>query len=427
MSKGTYLILEPVNHVNAVLKRVHAAGYKVIVLSSFPKLLPSHYGDVSEYVYKWIQIKSWSQIDENLDLINQEVDISELKGSYTGVEGALLFDSMIRQLAGLPNNPHAVIESVINKETCRKILREKKLSHIKTFQLDKREFPAENDFPVYFKPNKGGGSLHVQKCSTNDELKLAYNVWQSTTSFHLAPFVNEYLSTQNQALAETEAKGKLVSVEGYTIHGKWHPIGINARIISVHNPAVELGFVFPVKSSIEEKIYRYIADIHQSLGINWGPTHTEIMIDGDELEFIELNLRFAGYDCFEIINQASDTDLGDLLTNLGAGISCHFETKFDAVSIARYYLPPFDRSTYNQVSIPEHPNIKLRYVTWNPQKSYSVPPSPCDFVACLVVKSHTLDESIRLINELDNAVVVDGQSIGQDKYNIKDWDNFYRG
>jgi len=122
MSKGIYLILEPVNHVNAVIKKVNELGYNIIVLSSFPTPSPSQYGYVDECIQSWIQIESWTQINHNLELLKQSLNIEHIKGTYTAVEGVLLFDSIVRKEIGLPRNEEDIIHNILNKHLCRKHL-----------------------------------------------------------------------------------------------------------------------------------------------------------------------------------------------------------------------------------------------------------------------------------------------------------------
>jgi len=263
----------------------------------------------------------------------------------------------------------------------------------------------------------------VKKCHDIEELNLAYREWKKTDSFHNCSFVNDYMKTESNALAETEARGKLVSVEGYTINGKWSPIGINGRILATNNPAVELALIFPFNTRLESKIYQYIADIHQVLGVQWGPTHTEIMIDGNDLEFIELNLRFAGYDTYELINKTCTSDIGELLVNLGAGKSFKFDNTCNSVALARYYQPPFNKNIYEDVSLPKHPSVIMSYTIWNPDKTYLNPPLPCDYIAGILVKADTVENIVNVINDIDKKVIVDGQSIENDKYNVKNLDN----
>lgn len=419
--QGYFLIIEPVNHVYAVINAVRDAGYNVIIASTYPTKSHNYYGNIANSVSEYFSVHSWNDVEENADRFLDTFQNYQIVGTYCAIEGGLVFESMIRAYYGLMRNSRHVINLVLDKYTNRKCLHACGLTKIKTFALSHGERPDAIDYPVYVKPNHGGGSLGVKRCTTPETLNQAINAWNQQDKIHEASFVQDYISSSTTLIAETEANGRLISIEGYCHEGKWYPIGVTGRLLPEKNSAVELGLIFPIQLNIEETLFDYVSRIHTSLGIYWGPTHTELMLLADgSAELIEVNLRFAGFDAFSIIEKTATFDLGNLLVNIGLGLKPEFTRTFDGIAMTRGYQPPFDQTSYHTVDLSEHPALYGQYYLWHKEKVYSTPPKECDYLGANLLYAFSLHELVKALIEVDEKVRIDGQPIDNDIYNKKD-------
>ena len=103
-------------------------------------------------------------------------------------------------------------------------------------------------------------------------------------------------SRSGKALAEEFMEGPEVSVEAYSVHGEPHIITITDKLVTELPFFVELGHTEPSRLTVEQQddIQRVAEAAIRAIGMNDGPTHTEIKITAAGARLVEIAARLGG-------------------------------------------------------------------------------------------------------------------------------------
>jgi biotin carboxylase len=140
-------------------------------------------------------------------------------------------------------------------------------------------------YPCILKPVDNAGSRGVILVNHRDELETAYT-YSKKESRSGVVIIEEYL------------KGHEVSVETMTEQGETHVLAITDKLTTGAPHFVEMGHSQPtiLPLDVQERVERLAVDAVDSLGINIGPAHVEIMVTENGPKVIELGARLGG-DC----------------------------------------------------------------------------------------------------------------------------------
>lgn len=133
------------------------------------------------------------------------------------------------------------------------------------------------------------------------------------SSFDLEP-IEQLVDTgglQFPLLLEEYIEGKEYSVEGFTQKGEHHVLAITEKF-KAKDSFIETGHLVPalLDKCLSDKITIYIKQSLTALGITSGPTHSEIIINGDDIFMVETHTRVGG-------------DLIPMLVELALGIDIY--------------------------------------------------------------------------------------------------------
>ncbi len=412
----TILFLEPKGTIFEVIQAAKKRGFKVVALTSAPSLIQQatpFYQNAIELIDETIRIENWSTHEKILEVVDEINLSSPIEGTYCGVDPASVLNAMIREKYDLPTTPPQIIESIINKFTLRNKLRELGLSNLKTVQgtIADRWNDWEFGGSAYFKPVKGSASACVQKCTNFDELKLAREAWQDFIN-NGDSVLHKYLNSLNEYYLEEAFNGKLMSVEGYTLAGTFHCIGLTSRILFSQNSVVELGGCFPYPHPLEDQIVDLVRQAHEQLGITDGATHTEIIVNEvGNIEIIDLNPRFVGADVLQSINFAYGIEIQELLLALALGDIPKLVKNCRNYSCLQYILPP---STDKLLSLEFPVGSEIKFCTnlipiGTEIKSTT---EELDVIGCFLTVMPTFEQAIKRSQERREEVLINGSLKG---------------
>lgn len=139
------------------------------------------------------------------------------------------------------------------------------------------------DGPFMVKPADSSGSRGILKVEDRSNLDSAYNY---TKQF-----------THNGIVVVEECMiGPEVSVETLAVDGEVHVIQITDKMTTGAPHFVEMGHTQPTRLGCAEEIKRVAIAANKAVGIENGPSHTEIIVTKDGPKIVEIGARLGG-DC----------------------------------------------------------------------------------------------------------------------------------
>ena len=167
-----------------------------------------------------------------------------------------------------------------------------------------RTFAARHGYPVVVKPVGGLASFGVSIVRGPHELEPAYER-AATASEHgwIRPL---------GVLAEGFLQGPEYSVEALSEASEHVVLGITAKYT---DPAtrVEVGHVLPapLHSAVRERIEDLVVGVLDALGVEFGATHTEVVLTAAGPRVVETHVRMGGDEIWELVHGATGVDLLD--------------------------------------------------------------------------------------------------------------------
>lgn len=214
---------------------------------------------------------------------------------------------------GLPWHSISTIQSVYDKAVMRRRLRKAGLSSLRTIPMrDAAELAAlssRSAAPLIVKPRSGSGSAGI--C-------LVRSARDAEEAFASATGTGRYGG--RAVVAETLAVGEELSIETFS-HGGAHSVAAITKKIVARESKAELGHVVPAVASpqLTAQIHEFIPRCLDTLGITFGPTHTEVMASAAGIEVIETHTRCGGGHITDLVHEATGVDLIDLTARQALG------------------------------------------------------------------------------------------------------------
>jgi biotin carboxylase len=197
--------------------------------------------------------------------------------------------AVIAEALGLSAHSPATVSLVHDKEAMRNRLREAGVDATASTRAadlgELRAFVAEHGLPCVVKPVSSSGSAGVTKVTHDSELAEAFDRAGGS-----------YLGLRNTGvLVEEFLDGPQYSVEAFSELGEHEMVTIT-RKYSDPDTFVELGHVSPapLAPEVREQVHTYVAGVLDALGIEFGPTHTEVVLGARGPRLIETHVRMGG-------------------------------------------------------------------------------------------------------------------------------------
>lgn len=184
-------------------------------------------------------------------------------------------------------------------------------------------------FPVVIKPSDNAGSRGVSMIENSDGIEMAFN--------HA---INN--SREGDVIIEEFMDGTECTIEGMTHQGKTEILAISQKkkVDGSYRVATDLTYPpdFPLEtiSEIEKVIKSAIA----VMGINMGPTHSEVIVTQDGPKIVEVAARGGGFGVFsKIISLACGVDAVTETIKMSLGLTPDIKPKFHRGVTLRFFAP----------------------------------------------------------------------------------------
>ncbi len=221
-----------------------------------------------------------------------------------GTEHALLPTAIVGEALGVRVNPVAAVTRAQDKAAMRRRLAERGLEtmahRVCTDPEEVRELLATCPGGVLLKPADGNGGRGIALVRHADDIPGAWA--------HTAPE-----SREGGVLAEEFLTGLETSVETMSAAGEHRALMVPAKHTSGPPHFVEVSHQMPgehppniVKAATDAAFAALDA-----IGYMWGPTNTEVMIDGDRATVVEINPRWGGARYWEMLELVAGVDMAE--------------------------------------------------------------------------------------------------------------------
>ena len=147
-------------------------------------------------------------------------------------------------------------------------------------------------------------------------------------------------SRSGDVVVEEYMVGPEVSVETLTVNGKCHVIQITDKLTTGAPHFVEMGHSQPTRLSeeISERISQVAIDANKAIGIENGPSHTEIIVTEDGPKIVELGARLGGDNITtHLVPLSTGIDMVECCIRIALGEKPDLEPKKKKGSAIRYF------------------------------------------------------------------------------------------
>lgn len=202
--------------------------------------------------------------------------------------------------------------------------------HLVEFEDNLQEIFDKISYPCIFKPVDNAGSRGVVLVNRRDELLEAYKYSKSQ-------------SRNGEVIIEEYMQGHEVSVETMTVDGETYVLAITDKVTTGAPHFVEMGHSQQSRLPNETliKIEKLAKQAINSVGIDVGPSHVEIMVTKEGPKVIELGARLGG-DCIttHLIPLSTGIDMVGATIDLLTGGNPDIMPKYSKGSAIRYFNVP---------------------------------------------------------------------------------------
>lgn len=189
---------------------------------------------------------------------------------------------------------------------------------------------AKFSVPFMVKPADNSGSRGVVLVENPADKKAADDAYEYSKKH----------SRGGTVVVEEYMRGPEVSVETLTVDGEFHLIQITDKLTTGAPHFVELGHSQPTKlpQGTVKKIYEVAKAANRAIGIEFGPSHTEIIVTEEGPKIVELGARLGG-DCIttHLVPLSTGVDMVECCIRIALGEKPDVTPKFDRGSAIRYF------------------------------------------------------------------------------------------
>ncbi|MEV4194903.1 ATP-grasp domain-containing protein, partial [Streptomyces toxytricini] len=207
---------------------------------------------------------------------------------------------MARDL-GLDTHSPEVVEVVRDKHAMRQRLADTGVERTASAVVDGvdalKAFAAEHGYPCVVKPVDGAASKGVSVIHAPEEAEQAFLRAGGA-------------GAGSRVAAEEFLSGDQYSVEAFSEKGE-HIVLAVTRKFSDPVSLVELGHVMPAPLEPEQRtaIEHHVTAVLNALDVEFGPTHTEVILTPAGPRVIETHLRTGGDDLWDMVTGATGVDM----------------------------------------------------------------------------------------------------------------------
>jgi biotin carboxylase len=237
-------------------------------------------------------------------------EIEPVARIVTQTEAAQLVAGHLTDLLGIRGTSERTARLLHDKSAMRALLNEQGIGHVpcevNPTQEGLRGFVAAHGAAIV-KPTMGSGSLGVRRIESVEDVD---EVWSWCQSFELGDFQVEKLLV-----------GPELSVESFSESGRHTIIAVTAK--DTEGGTVELGHVVPAPVSDAEfaEIRELTVRLLDAVGLDDGPSHTEVILTAEGPRVIESHTRRGGDRINDLVKMVYGVDMEEATYRLaGQGV-----------------------------------------------------------------------------------------------------------
>lgn len=275
-----------------------------------------------------IKVTKDSDKDIALEIIENCAQ-EKIDGVLAGHVGLVPIEAMIADILELPSFGTNSAYECAHKNLSRIRMKKEGFFNHAYYEINSIQdiytIEKELKYPLIIKPIDGFSSINVQKIDNYDELLFAYSKYIENRKY--APLCKEFSET---VLLESYLVGKEYSVESIVENGTVHIITITDKRKDSETPFVEPGHIIPaftLTNEQEEMVKEFVKKMHKIFNIQNGLTHTEVVINNNEIDLIEINPRLGGGYIGEVLGKAFNVDMYEIAVKNALGMNNYIPEK----------------------------------------------------------------------------------------------------
>lgn len=258
-----------------------------------------------------VEAVDWSQ---PLEVVRRIVDLyaaGHIQRVVPADEFGLLPAALATAQLGIVGLSLEAVRNTRDKLHMRRVLEQAGLGQLRyaicRSLAEAQAFLDEVGGPIILKPVSGTGSDGVSRVTSADELAAAFKLAAGAAGF-------------TGILCEEYIDGPEVSLEGYSVDGRFVPVALTDKLIDER--FLEIGHQQP--SAQPQSVFDAAADIAgralAALGVRSGVTHTEFRISSSRGPvLIETHTRMGGDHIHVLTRLTTGVDLADLMVAFSLG------------------------------------------------------------------------------------------------------------
>lgn len=253
-------------------------------------------------------------------------------------------------------------------------------------------------YPCIMKPTDNAGSHGVVLANCFDDLLREYE-YSRESARHGKVIIEEYL------------QGCEVSVEVMVVNGKVNILQITDKLTTGSPHFVEMGHSQPSRNpaATQQAISELAIKACQSVGINQGPAHVEMMVTNRGPVMIELGARMGGDNITtHLVPLSTGIDMVSSTIKVALGEQPDIEPMLHCGSAIRYFEVPFGtiKSIEGMEEAKKIPGVKQ--LTFTKEVGEESTPIHCsnDRIGFVIAQGETAEDAVRACEEARNKIII---------------------
>ncbi|WP_217578807.1 ATP-grasp domain-containing protein [Mesorhizobium sp. GbtcB19] len=308
--------------------------------------------EASDFRYRDAHLVSITDYVHNLefiDILRTVAANNRISGVVSFSEYGLVPAALAAKEFGLRYAPVAAVEISRNKAAMRKLLKAKLGHDIRFLEVTSREeakaFLVELGGEAIAKPTGGVASEGVRAIRSPSDLDAI-----ADASFPM--------------LMEEIVEGIELSLDFLGTGDELISLGVNEEVnggAGCLNPYVELQHVYPARISPHQRdtAIAFVRKTLQAIGLDYGPSHTEVLLTKQGPVLIETHSRFGGDYLTELFERSTGCSLLEKYVRWAAGEAVQIETEPKRAASIKYFAasPGIVKDIQGTLRFRSHANV----------------------------------------------------------------------
>ena len=268
-------------------------------------------------------------------------------GAEARIDGVVAVDdqsvlaaSLVANTLGLPHHAPDAVRAALNKYFARERMRAGGVDvpRFRLVALDAEprkaagEVARDTGYPAVLKPLAMAASRGVVRVNSAQEFVPAFE--RLTALVRATPSMHDEIANRH-VIAESYIPGDEVAVEGIVDRGVFHMFAIFDKVDPLDGPFFpETMYVTPSRLApdIQARIEQVTRNTLLAVGLDHGPVHVELRIDGSRVVPIEAHARSIGGYCSKVLRFEGGRSLEDMIILQSLGMLGAIPPREDAAA-----------------------------------------------------------------------------------------------